>query len=245
MDRRGDFILRYYSAELGCGEDKPVDSGTNVLRERWLKCPKMMRDMLWRLSKDVDFKPENMKDLAVLGITTFGLELGCGEDKPADSGTNVLRERWLECPKMMKDMLWRLSKDVHFKPEYMKDLAVLGITTFGLDLYLDWMTTRKGYVSVITRSKKMSISNTIGSFPQSLPLLASLLTSLKIITSVIDTIEIGKNSGADFLKPSLKRAYEDIDDDDGEEDSFSKIVCSITPKNNGRFSPENDRFHQL
>lgn len=38
--------LRYRNPELGCSEDKSVDSNTNVMSERRLECPKMMHDML-------------------------------------------------------------------------------------------------------------------------------------------------------------------------------------------------------
>ncbi|ORE00777.1 hypothetical protein BCV72DRAFT_218518 [Rhizopus microsporus var. microsporus] len=163
------------------------------------------------------------------------IELACGEDKASDNGTNMMQDRGIKCPKMMRDMLWALLDSVKFNQEKSKKLTILGVTTFGLNLYLDWMTIHEGYVCVLVRSKKISMPSTIDSFPSSLSLFASLLSALEVIKSVINVMNANDVYDIELLKPSLKRAYSEDDDESNDAKSWSRIVSASTPEDNGRF----------
>lgn len=63
-----------------------------------------------------------------------------------------------------------------------------------------------------------------------------LVSALDVIKSVINVIDTTSKCDSDSLKPSLKRVYVYDDEEEVQEEEYlSKIVCSNTPKNNGRF----------
>src|SRR5579862_3670076 len=56
LGRRGDFLIRKFSTEYGCGEAGRLyerENGTRLLKERGLKTPKIMKDIFHNLCEVV------------------------------------------------------------------------------------------------------------------------------------------------------------------------------------------------
>jgi hypothetical protein len=168
------------------------------------------------------------------------IELGCSEDKSSDDDTNYYESRDMYVPKMMKDMLCCLFEEVKFDIEKMKSLCTIGISTFGLDIYMDVMDVPKGYVSRITRSNKYQVPHEVDCIPKDLlPLLSCLLSLKDILKRNIDIIAKPTSS----LRNSLKRPF-DGNMEETEENEFKNStqinVCSKTPEDN-----TNSRFKSI
>lgn len=80
MGRRGDWIVRSVTNgdkhEFGAGEAGNVwsdDHGTKFLKEASLKLPKVLKDMLVKLMKKVDWNRERCAKMQTVGIIHAGM----------------------------------------------------------------------------------------------------------------------------------------------------------------------------
>ncbi|KAI9317093.1 hypothetical protein BX666DRAFT_2019122 [Dichotomocladium elegans] len=72
---RADFLLIADHLELGCAEIGKIDGGDadrKEMNEKGLKCPKMMKDMLWLMAKEYEDKSRH---LVTVGFIMMGLKL--------------------------------------------------------------------------------------------------------------------------------------------------------------------------
>ncbi|RIA81831.1 hypothetical protein C1645_789518 [Glomus cerebriforme] len=70
LGRRSDLIIRKNKREYGCSEAGRYFKGVNdtkILKERGLKCPKVMKDMFVDLANAVEWKTEIVRQIEVVG----------------------------------------------------------------------------------------------------------------------------------------------------------------------------------
>ncbi|RGB23968.1 hypothetical protein C1646_517372 [Rhizophagus diaphanus] len=75
LGRRGDLILRKGSYEYGAsevGKDYEGENGTKLLKERGLKSPKMLKDMLVDLGNFVKWEPNKLRQLELVSFIHAG-----------------------------------------------------------------------------------------------------------------------------------------------------------------------------
>ncbi|OBZ87711.1 hypothetical protein A0J61_04242 [Choanephora cucurbitarum] len=206
----------------------------NVIRGEACSTSNSKRKNLGRLPASIN-KMENKKmghrqDM-IITKNTF-IEMGVGEEKHVDNNTNMMNERGLKCPKAMKDILLQMYDMVDYDSKLINCLSVVGLTTFGLDLYIDILDNPVNYTCRISRSNKMVIPQTIQEIPEKLLPLMSALLSLKLIIKKNSTLLNQCQRQKQNLKSSLKRAFST---EKKESSYISMINCAETPEEKGRF----------
>jgi hypothetical protein len=72
MGRRQDLIIKSNQIELGVGEEKAENNGTDIIYQRGVKCPKSMKDAFMKSINDKKYDTDLLNKLNIVGITTFG-----------------------------------------------------------------------------------------------------------------------------------------------------------------------------
>ncbi|PKC58022.1 hypothetical protein RhiirA1_471610 [Rhizophagus irregularis] len=86
LGRRGDLILRKGMYEYGAsevGKDYEGDNGTKLLRERGLKSPKMLKDMLVDLGNYIKWERNKLRQLELIRFSIpipIPTDVGCFEE---------------------------------------------------------------------------------------------------------------------------------------------------------------------
>ncbi|CAG8502910.1 14391_t:CDS:2 [Cetraspora pellucida] len=102
IGRRGDLIIRKGSYEYGAsevGKDYDGDNGSKLLKERGLKSPKMLKDMIVNLGNFVEWKAEKLRQFELVSFIHAGLfMILLRMDVPAGYICRITRSDTLQMP---------------------------------------------------------------------------------------------------------------------------------------------------
>ncbi|KAI9340358.1 hypothetical protein BD770DRAFT_372594 [Pilaira anomala] len=119
------------------------------------------------------------------------LEFGGSEAKPKieeDYGTNFMKEGLIKLPRMLKDMMDALLKEIGYDNRSTA-IRTVGILHSGLSCTMVELDRPTTYVSRVSRSKKIEISNKIEKFGSTvLPAILSSWVCCEIVKDVLNVV---------------------------------------------------------
>ncbi|ORZ06429.1 hypothetical protein BCR42DRAFT_427127, partial [Absidia repens] len=160
-----DLLVRYFSFISSMFDDSMVDGVSGECASQASKAAMMMMMMMMMMKNhnkrqcdDDDHDNSNSNNNRIrcgskvdMLFKSGELELGCmeiGREQHVDVSIKELKDGYLKQPKVLKDMLFALSRK---KPEVARSLCMVGLTLMGSKLTMMMMDSPCGYVARISK----------------------------------------------------------------------------------------------
>ncbi|ORZ06431.1 hypothetical protein BCR42DRAFT_496295 [Absidia repens] len=163
-----DLLVRHFSFISSVFDDSMVDGVSGECASQASKAAMMMM-----------MKNHNKRRYML--FKSGELELGCmeiGREQHVDVSIKELKDGYLKQPKVLKDMLFALSRK---KPEVARSLCMVGLTLMGSKLTMMMMDSPCGYVARVKRTTPLYFPNNTMEFALGISKLLTLTYTARLL----------------------------------------------------------------